>query len=56
MKKYKIKATMYTYLQAEIEAENEQDAWEVANDLDGDMFTEVPFTGGWDVTDLVEVV
>ena len=53
--KYKIRATMYTYLEAEVEAEDEQHAWELGNDLDGDMFSEVPFTGGWDITDVVKM-
>jgi hypothetical protein len=55
MKTYRVKATMKTYLVAEIQAENEQDAWELANDLDGGEFVEVPYTGGWDITDVEEL-
>jgi hypothetical protein len=55
MKTYKVKATMKTYLITEIEAENEEEAWEIANDLDGGLFEEVPYTGGWDVTDVIEL-
>jgi hypothetical protein len=50
---YRVKAVMRTYLVAEIEAESEQEAWELANDLDGGLFEEVPYTGGWDVTDVI---
>ena len=55
MKTYKITATMTTYLETEIEAEDQDQAWETAVNMDGDAFTEIPNSGGWDVTDVIEI-
>lgn len=55
MKTYKIRVTMTTYLETEIEAEDQDQAWETALNMDGDAFTEVPYSGGWEVTDAIEL-
>ena len=55
MKTYKIRVAMTTYLETEIEAEDQDQAWEIANDMDGDAFTEVPYSGGWEVIDAIEL-
>lgn len=55
MKTYKIRVTMTTYLETEIEAEDKDDAWEIAVNMDGSLFTEVPNSDGWDVTDVIEI-
>lgn len=55
MKTYKIRVTMTTYLETEIEAEDQDQAWETALNMDGDAFTEVPHSGGWEVTDAIEL-
>ena len=52
MNTYLVKAKMTTYLLIEVMAENEQEAWEIAEDTDGGDFTEIPYTGGWDITDV----
>ena len=53
MKTYKVMAQHTTYVYAFIEAENEEQAWELAKDLDGGMFTDSGF-GDWDVTNIDE--
>ena len=55
MKTYKIRVTMTTYLETAIEAEDQDQAWDTALNMDGDAFTEVPYSGGWDVTDVIEI-
>jgi len=55
MKKFKVTAVMTTYLTAEIEAENEDQANEIARDMDGGQFEELdPFSGGWRIYDVTE--
>ena len=53
MKTYKVKATTTVYLVAEIEAADENEAWEIG--VNGDLFKEIPYSGGWEVTDVEEV-
>lgn len=48
-KKFKVVATMTTYLTAEIEAEDVDQAYEIAHDLDGGQFTPIPDTGDWEI-------
>lgn len=55
MKLYRIKAVMRTYLIAEIEAEDEQSAWQKAEEIDGGDFEEIPHAGGWDIYDVEEL-
>lgn len=55
MKTYKIKVAMTTYLETEIEAEDQDAAWETALNIDGSEFTAVPYEGGWEVTDVIEL-
>jgi hypothetical protein len=46
---------MTTYLETEIEAEDQDQAWDTALNMDGSIFTEVPNSDGWDVTDVIEI-
>jgi hypothetical protein len=59
MKKYKVIATYLSWCETEIEAENEEQAWEIALDTDGAEFEPV---GGrfqelsdWHIEDVSEV-
>lgn len=49
MKKYRARATMTTFAEITIEAANEQEAYEIADELDGGEFIEIAGVGGWDI-------
>ena len=51
MKIYRIMCSQITYYAVNIEAENEQDAIEISNNLDFCMFTELPETD-WQIEDV----
>jgi hypothetical protein len=54
MKNYKVIAKYTVYLQSDIEAENEDQAWKIAYDLDGAAFD--PFSDdNWTIADVFEV-
>lgn len=53
MKTYKVKVAMTTYLETEIEAADQDQAWDIALNMDGADFTEVPYSGDWNVTDVI---
>ena len=53
-KKFKVIATMYTKLICEIEAENMDEAWEIAENTDGGDFTALP-DGDWEIYDVMEI-
>jgi hypothetical protein len=55
MPKYKVKAKSVSYYEAEIEAENEFEAWEKAQELDGGEFEELNtiFGDNWEIDDVV---
>lgn len=55
MKTYKIKVTMTTYLETEIEVEDPDQAWDIALNMDGSEFREIPNSGDWYVTDCFEI-
>lgn len=55
MKTFYIKASMTTYLETTIEAENEDDAWLKAKDMDGGDFTAIDDDGGWDIVTISEM-
>ena len=55
MKKYLVIATMYTKLEAIIEAESIEQAQEIAEDTDGGQFTEVPHAGDWEIYSIKEI-
>jgi len=54
MKKFKVYATMFTYLVAEVEAESVDEAWKIGRDMDGGSFTELD-EGDWEISDVMEV-
>ena len=54
MKTYKVTAHYTVYLQTEIEAKSEEQAWAIAFDLDGSMFRAVE-SGDWNIDELYEV-
>lgn len=55
MKKFKVTVVMSTVLTHEIEAETQEEAWELAINDDGSNYTEVRNSGSWDVCDVVEM-
>ena len=56
MIKYKVLASYTSYCMVEIEADSEDQAWEIARDMDGGSFepTDNP-CGEWYITDVQEV-
>lgn len=54
MKNYKVMASMTTYLYQFIEAENDDEAWEKARELDGENFKESGY-GDWDIDSVDEM-
>jgi hypothetical protein len=54
MKTYKVIARSISYLDKEIEAENEEQAWQIANALDGDEF-KYSFAMDWDIYSVEQV-
>ena len=54
MKKYSIKASYITYVQADIEAESEQEAWDKAKELDGGDFYETEYPDDWSIDEVIE--
>lgn len=55
MKKYKIWASSTELFTLEIEAENETDAWKIAQDADGSDFEPVKYSGDWQLDTLEEI-
>jgi hypothetical protein len=53
MKKYKVIARSISYLDKVIEAENEEQAWQIANEMDGDEFS-YSFATDWDIYSVTE--
>jgi len=51
MKNYRVMCSQITYYAVNVEAENEQDAIEISNNLDFCMFTELPETD-WQIEDI----
>jgi hypothetical protein len=55
MKKFKVTACYSTYCTAEVEAENEDQAYEMARDMDGGDFTESRDNYDWHINEVKEV-
>jgi hypothetical protein len=55
MKKFKVTACYSTYCTAEVEAENEDQAYEIAKDMDGGDFKESGELGDWHINEVKEV-
>lgn len=55
MKTYKITACYYTYVTAEVEAETEEQAYEMAREMDGGDFKQSGELGDWHINDVIEV-
>jgi hypothetical protein len=55
MKKYKAYATISYDLECEFEIEDDEDAWDVARDLDGGDFKELDGSGDWKVYEVEEL-
>lgn len=56
MKKFKVLASYTSYCTIDIEAENEDQAWELARDMDGGSFEPVRgWDGEWHISDVREV-
>lgn len=54
MKTYIAKAEMCTYLQAEIKANSQEEAENMAEDMCGSAFTEIKDTGSWEIYNIEE--
>ena len=57
MKKFKVQASFTTYVYAFVEAENEQKAYEIAQDMDGGDFEQEnnDGLGNWYIDDVEEI-
>ena len=55
MKTYRIKAIYTSYCTAEIEAENEEQAHAIAQEMDGSEFEPAEHAGDWRIYDVVEI-
>ena len=54
MKTYRIVATMTTYCYANVEADSEDEAYEIARGMDGGDFTPDPMRGNWSIGSVTE--
>lgn len=54
MKKFKVVASSISYYTVEIEAENEDEAWDMAREIDGGDF-EPDGDGDWEIYSVAEV-
>jgi hypothetical protein len=54
MKTYRITASMTTYCYATIEADSEDEAYEIARGMDGGDFTPDPMRGDWSIDSVYE--
>ena len=54
MKKFKVVVSYVTYCTAEIEAENEHEAYQIANQMDGGEF-HYQATDDWDISSVSEM-
>jgi hypothetical protein len=55
MKKFKVTACYYTYCTAEVEAEDEDQAYDIARDMDGGDFTPSENNFDWHINNVVEI-
>ena len=55
MPKFKVIAVYYTYCTAEVEAENVEQAYEIAQDLDGDAFKPSNEHFDWHINEVTEI-
>lgn len=55
MKKYEVTVAMTQYLRATIEAEDEDDARRIADDMDGADFNEIDGATNWAIDSVDEV-
>jgi hypothetical protein len=56
MKKFKVTACYITYCTAEVEAETQDDAFELARDMDGGSFTPSNEYFDWHINEVEEAV
>ena len=54
MKTYKVLAQYVTYVYTFIEAEDEQQAWDIARQMDGGVYKDSGY-GDWDIDSVEEV-
>ena len=55
MKTYKITACYYTYCTTTVEAESEEQAFELAREMDGGHFEQSGELGDWHINDIQEL-
>lgn len=57
MPKFRVRVTMETFLHADIEAADADEAYEIADNMDGGDFVEdSPPAGGWVIEDVIELL
>ena len=54
-KLYRAYATVSYDLVCEFEVDDEDDAWDIARDLDGGDFTEIPMSADWKIYEVEQV-
>ena len=55
MKTYKVTATYTVYCETEIEAENKDQAYQIAREMDGGDFKQSNELGDWHINDIQEI-
>jgi len=55
MKKYKVQASYLVHCEAEIEAPNEAQAYEIALDMSGDAFDQTELMTDWTINTVDEI-
>lgn len=55
MKKFKVIACYTTYVYAFVDADTEDDAHQIALDMDGGSFTPMDELGDWHIVDVLEI-
>jgi len=55
MKKFKVTAYYYTYCTAEVEATDEDQAYDIARDMDGGSFSSSNDRGDWRIVGVDEI-
>lgn len=55
MKRYKVTACYYTYCTAVVEAETEDEAYNIAQEMDGGSFKESGELGDWHINEVKEI-
>lgn len=55
MPKYRVCASYVVYLEASIEASDDDEAWHLAREIDGGDFSEIPNTDNWNLDSITRI-